>query len=133
MGRYDGDTAPHRLEIYDKEEYAKALAWIKEHCPEGYDKNRLDLKHTPEQKAEEWEFIAKFTLIIRDIMLGNEKLNDIDRKEEAFGKNALFAGFRGQREWTDYKPNADFTEAIMNSSFDWNGKKQPRHFPGSRE
>ena len=114
------------LEIYDKEEYAKVLAWIKEHCPEGYDKNRLDLKHTPEQKAEEWEFIAKFTLIIRDIMLGNEKLNDIDRKEEAFGKNALFAGFQGQREWSDYKPNADFTEAIMNSSFDWNGKKQPR-------
>lgn len=116
------------LGIYDAEEYERALVWIRENCPEGYDKNRAELKHTPEQKAEEWEFIAKLTLIVRDIMLGNEKLSEIGWKEEALGKNALFAGFQGQRAWTDWKPNADFTEAIMNSSFDWNGKKQPRIF-----
>ena len=102
-----------KLGIYDQEEYEKALAWIKEKCPEGWDKNRPELKHTDEQKAEEWEFIAKMSLIVRDIMLGNEKLADIGWKEESFGKNALFAGFQGQREWTDWQPNADFTEAIM--------------------
>lgn len=117
--------------IYDHEEYEKALAWIKENCPEGFDKNRPDLKHTDAQKAEEWKFIARLTLIVRDIMLGNPKLAELDGgkwKEEALGKNALFAGFQGQRAWTDWKPNADFTEAILNSSFDWNGVRQPRVF-----
>lgn len=114
------------LKIYDQEEYERALAWIKANCPEGFDKNRPELKHTPEQKAAEWEFIAKMTIIVRDIMLGNKKLEEMGWQEEALGKNALFCGFQGQRAWTDWKPNADFTEAIMNSSFDWNGKKQPR-------
>lgn len=114
------------LKIYDEEEYQQALAWMKTNCPEGFDKNREDLKHTPEQKEAEWEFIAKMTIIVRDIMIGNEKLNDIGWQEEAFGKNALCAGFQGQRNWTDWQPNADFTEAIMCSSFDWTGKKQPR-------
>ena len=119
------------LKIYDQEEYEKALSWIKINCPEGYDKNREDLKHSPEQKKAEWEFIAKLTIIVRDIMLGNTKLAIIDGgkwKEEALGKNALFAGFQGQRAWTDWKPNADFTEAIMNSSFDWNGIRRPYVF-----
>lgn len=114
------------LKIYDQEEYERALAWIKANCPEGFDRNRPELKHTPEQKAAEWEFIAKMTIIVRDIMLGNKKLEEMGWQEEALGKNALFCGFQGQRAWTDWKPNADFTEAIMNSSFDWNGKKQPR-------
>ena len=117
--------------IYDHGEYEKALAWVKENCPEGFDKNRPDLKHTPEQKAAEWEFVVKMTLIIRDICLGNPKLAELDGgkwKEEALGHNALFGGFQGQRAWTDWQPNGDFTETLMNTSFDWNGKKQPIPF-----
>lgn len=113
------------LGIYDHEEYERAIAWIRENCPIGWDKNRPELKHTDEQKQQEWEFIAKMTMIVRDIMDGNPKLDEMGWKEEAFGKNALFAGFQGQRTWTDYKPNVDFTEAILNSSFDWNGVRRP--------
>ncbi len=116
------------LEIYDKAEYEKELAWIKEKCREGKDLNggpwgQKDF--TREELDAQWEFVAKMTLIIRDIMLGNDKLNDIGRHEEALGRNAVFGGFQGQRMWTDYKPNGDFTEAILNSTFDWNGKKAP--------
>ncbi|MSS14111.1 L-fucose isomerase [Porcincola intestinalis] len=117
--------------IYDHKEYEKALSWIKANCPEGFDKNLPQLKHTDEQKEEEWKFIAKMTLVIRDIMFGNPKLAQLDDgkwKEEALGKNAVFAGFQGQRAWTDWKPNADFTEAILNSTFDWNGIRQPAVF-----
>ncbi|MBE6645575.1 MAG: L-fucose isomerase [Ruminococcaceae bacterium] len=116
------------LEIYDKAEYEKELKWIKERCQEGRDLNggpwgQKDF--TREELDAQWEFVAKMTLVIKDIMLGNEKLNDIDRHEEALGRNAIFGGFQGQRMWTDYKPNGDFTEAILNSTFDWNGKKAP--------
>lgn len=111
------------LGIYDKAEYEKALAWTKANCKEGFDKNPNP--HTKEQKENEWEFVVKMTLVCRDIMLGNEKLNDIERYEEAHGRNAILGGFQGQRMWTDWLPNGDFTEAILNSSFDWNGKKQP--------
>lgn len=111
------------LEIYDKEEYKKALEWTKANCKEGWDKNSNP--HTQEQKQKEWEFVVKMTIICRDIMLGNDKLNDIERYEEAHGRNAILGGFQGQRMWTDWLPNGDFTEAILNSSFDWNGKKQP--------
>lgn len=110
-------------EIFDHEEYEKALAWTKANCKEGWDKN--ETPHTREQKDAEWEFVVKMTLIVRDIMLGNEKLREIDCKEEANGRNAILGGFQGQRMWTDWLPNGDFTEAILNSSFDWNGKKQP--------
>ena len=112
-------------DIYDKEEYNKALAWAKEKCPEGYDKNIDDKKHTREQKDKEWEFVVKMTLICRDIMLGNEKLSQIGWEEEALGRNGIAGGFQGQRMWSDWLPNGDFTEAILNSSFDWNGKKSP--------
>lgn len=116
------------LEIYDKAEYEKELKWIKEKCTEGKDLNggpwgQKDF--TREELDAQWEFVAKMTLIIKDIMLGNDKLNDIKRHEEALGRNAIFGGFQGQRMWTDYKPNGDFTEAILNSTFDWNGKKAP--------
>ena len=74
------------------------------------------------RKDEEWEFVVKMTMIIRDVMLGNEKLDAMGFKEEALGRNGLFGGFQGQRMWTDYQPNGDFTEAILNSSFDWHGK-----------
>ncbi len=116
------------LEIYDKAEYEKELVWIKKNCKEGKDNNggvwgQKDF--TREELDKQWEFVAKMILIIKDIMLGNDKLNDIGRHEEALGRNAILAGFQGQRMWTDYKPNGDYAEAILNSTFDWNGKKQP--------
>lgn len=129
------------LGIYDHEEFERALKWTKEHCPEGFDKNANP--HTREQKDKEWEFVVKMTLIFRDIMLGNPKLSNIlpvgdEAKkagaldtgwhEEALGKNAILSGFQGQRQWTDYLPNGDFSEAILNSSFDWNGKREPLTF-----
>ncbi len=116
------------LEIYDKEEYEKELKWIKTKLKQGKDYNGSFWEQkdfTEEELEKQWEFVAKMTLIIRDIMLGNDKLNDIGRHEEALGRNGILGGFQGQRMWTDYKPNGDYTEAILNSTFDWNGKKQP--------
>jgi len=116
------------LEIYDKSEYEKELKWIKEKCNEGRDLNGgvWGQKYFTRQELDtQWEFVAKMTLIIKDIILGNKALDNIGRHEEALGRNAIFGGFQGQRMWTDYKPNGDFTEAILNSTFDWNGKKQP--------
>ena len=116
------------LEIYDKEEYEKELKWIKTKLKEGKDYNGSIWEQkdfTKEELEKQWEFVAKMTLIVRDIMLGNDKLNDIGRHEEALGRNGILGGFQGQRMWTDYKPNGDYTEAILNSTFDWNGKKQP--------
>lgn len=125
------------LEIYDKAEYEKALSWIKENCREGFDKNAgktlADIvkksKVVPPDK--DWEFIAKFSIIVKDILFGNKKLAELGWNEEALGRNAIVGGFQGQRMWTDWLPNADFTEAIMASTFDWNGKKQP--FPFATE
>ena len=122
------------LEIYDKDEYEKALGWIKANCKEGFDVNAgKDLpeiirksKVVPADK--DWEFIAKFSIIVRDILYGNKKLDDLGWHEEALGKNAVAGGFQGQRNWTDWLPNADFTEAIMASTFDWNGPKAPTPF-----
>ena len=122
------------LEIYDKDEYEKALAWIKANCKEGFDVNAG--KNLPEiiRKSKvvpadkDWEFIAKFSIIVRDILYGNKKLDDLGWHEEALGKNAVAGGFQGQRNWTDWLPNADFTEAIMASTFDWNGPKAPTPF-----
>lgn len=122
------------LEIYDKDEYEKAYKWIKENCHEGLDINEgKDLpeiikksKVVPADK--DWEFIAKMSIIIRDILYGNEKLDELGWHEEALGKNAVAGGFQGQRNWTDWLPNCDFTEAIMATSFDWNGKKAPTPF-----
>jgi L-fucose isomerase len=111
--------------IYDQEEYERELAWIKANCPRGLDPNPPELQSTPEEEDEQWKFIAKMTLIIRDIMLGNPKLAEMGYEEEACGRNAIFGGFQGQRMWTDFKPNADFTEAILNTGFDWNGKRPP--------
>lgn len=116
------------LEIYDKAEYEKELKWIKTKLKQGKDYNGSIWEQkdfTEEELEKQWEFVAKMTLIVRDIMLGNDKLNDIGRHEEALGRNGILGGFQGQRMWTDYKPNGDYTEAILNSTFDWNGKKQP--------
>ena len=116
------------LEIYDKAEYEKALAWATEKCKIGEDFNATVWGFgsiSQEEQRRQFEFCVKMTLIVKDIMVGNDKLNEIGRHEEAMGRNAILGGFQGQRQWTDYKPNGDFTEAILNSGFDWNGKKEP--------
>ncbi len=110
-------------DIYDREEFIKALRWVKENCKEGYDKN--DPPSSRERKDAEWEFTIKCALIARDLMRGNPKLASIGFREEGMGHNAIAGGFQGQRQWTDHFPNADFVEAILCSSFDWNGKRTP--------
>ena len=112
-------------EIYDKEEFNRALKWVKENCKEGPDNNPADVQHSREQKDEDWKMSIKMAIIAKDLMIGNPKLADIGFGEEALGRNALLAGFQGQRQWTDHFPNGDFMEAILNSSFDWNGIRQP--------
>ncbi len=112
--------------IYDKEEFEKALAWAKANCKQGEDTiNRPDLVRSPEAAAKDWEFIVKMTLIVRDLMQGNPRLKEMGFGEESLGHNALATGFQGQRQWTDFYPNGDFTEAILNSSFDWTGIRAP--------
>ncbi len=111
-------------EIYDKDEYERALAWTKEHCPEGFDKNPEEIRKTPEQKEEDWKFVVKMMCIIKDLMNGNKNLPK-GCEEEMVGHNAIAAGFQGQRQWTDFYPNADFAEALLNTSFDWNGAREP--------
>ncbi len=110
--------------IYDEKEYEKALAWTKEHCPEGFDKNPEKARKSRENKDADWEFTVKCALIIKDLMNGNQNLPK-ERGEEMLGHNAIAAGFQGQRQWTDYYPNTDFPEAILNTSFDWNGAREP--------
>ncbi|MDO7172390.1 L-fucose isomerase [Mariniflexile sp. AS56] len=110
--------------IYDKEEYEKALVWTKANCKEGKDYNSPEAQKSAEVKDQEWEKVIKMTLICRDLMVGNPKLKELGFGEESKGRNAIMGGFQGQRQWTDYQPNADFTESILNSSFDWNGIRQ---------
>ncbi len=110
--------------IFDQEEYAKAMVWTKANCAEGEDTNRPEKQSSRERKDWEWETVVKMTLIARDLMVGNPKLKAMGFGEESKGRNAILGGFQGQRQWTDYYPNADFTEAIMNSSFDWNGIRE---------
>lgn len=119
-----------QLGIYDKEEYEKALQWTKDNCVSrvGEDFNPEHKKHSREQKDKDWEFVVKMTLIFRDLMVGNPELEKIGYIEEALGHNAIAGGFQGQRQWTDFLPNGDFSEAILNSSFDWNGKRKPFTF-----
>ena len=110
--------------IYDEAEFQKALAWAKEKCIIGFDKNPDELKMSEEKKAEQFEFVVKMAVIIKDLMNGNKNLPE-GCEEEAVGHNAIAAGFQGQRQWTDFYPNGDFAEAILNSSFDWNGAREP--------
>ena len=111
-------------EIYDKEEFDKALTWTIENCNEGPDLNEPSMQLSRARKDEIWEYIIKMTIIIRDLMIGNPKLAEMGFGEEALGHNAIASGFQGQRQWTDHMPNGDFPEAILNSSFDWNGIRQ---------
>lgn len=111
--------------IYDKEEHKKAMAWIKDNCKEGEDFNPPEVQKSIEEKQEEWKFVAKMAIIGRDLMVGNPRLKELGFGEEAMGHNAIAAGFQGQRQWTDHYPNGDFMEAILCSSFDWNGIREP--------
>ena len=110
--------------IYDHAEFEKALAWVKQNCKEGKDPNKADKQLSAKRKTWEWEMVVKMTLIARDLMIGNPVLAEMGYGEEALGRNAIAGGFQGQRQWTDHLPNGDFMEAILNSSFDWNGIRQ---------
>jgi L-fucose/D-arabinose isomerase len=113
-------------EIYDKDEFDKALSWVKQNCKEGKDINKQPSSR--ERKDYEWEFTIKCALIAKDLMGGNDKLKEMGFNEEGMGHNAIAGGFQGQRQWTDHFPNADFVEAMLCSSFDWNGKRAPYVF-----
>ncbi len=115
------------LGIYDPDEFAKAMAWVKKYCMpnEGWDKNPKEKQKTREQKDKDWEFVVKMTIIVMDLMHGNPKLREMGFKEEALGHNAIAGGFQGQRQWTDWMPNGDFTETLLNTNFDWNGRREP--------
>lgn len=110
--------------IYDEAEFRKALAWTKANCPEGFDKNPEFVRRSAGQKEKDWEFVVKMAVIIKDLMSGNPNL-PAECEEERLGHNALAAGFQGQRQWTDFYPNCDFGEAILNTSFDWEGAREP--------
>ena len=110
--------------IYDKAEYKKALKWAKTKCIEGFDKNPESLQRSRAQKDSDWEFVVKMAVIIKEMMNGCDSL-PAGCEEEAVGHNAIAAGFQGQRQWTDFYPNGDFAEAVLNTSFDWNGVREP--------
>jgi L-fucose/D-arabinose isomerase len=113
------------LAIYDHEEYKRAMVWVRNTCREGKDLNQAEGQKTGNRKKEDWEFVVKMTLIMRDLMIGNPVLHKMEFGEEALGHNAIASGFQGQRQWTDHFLNGDFSEAVLNSSFDWNGIRQP--------
>jgi len=111
--------------IYDPDEYQRALKWVKGYCKEGCEYNPPAMQRNRAHKDNDWEFVVKMTMIARDLMIGSPRLAELDFGEEAMGHNALVGGFQGQRQWTDHFPNGDFMEAILNSSFDWNGIREP--------
>ena len=107
------------------DEFKRALAWTKANCPEGREYNPPEKQRSPTLKDQDWETVVKMTLIARDLLVGNPRLAELDWGEEALGHNAILGGFQGQRQWTDHFPNGDFMEAMLNSSFDWNGVRPP--------
>ncbi len=123
----DASEVLRRVEkkIYDEAEFEKAIAWVKKNCREGEDFNPKEKQYSRGQKDGQWEFVTKMTMIIRDLMFGNDALKAKGFGEEALGHNAIVSGFQGQRQWTDFQPNGDFSEALLNSSFDWNGIRSP--------
>ena len=118
------------LGIYDREEFERAMKWVEKYCKshEGKDLNPEHLHYSREKKDEVWEYVVKMTIIFRDLMVGNPRLAEMGFEEEAMGHNAIAGGFQGQRQWTDFRPDGDFSEAILNSSFDWNGIREPFTF-----
>jgi L-fucose isomerase len=114
--------------IYDPDEFKKAMAWVKANCKEGEDHNAKAKQSSRERKDWEWEYVVKMALISRDLMVGNPRLAELGFREESMGNNAIAGGFQGQRQWTDHFPNGDFMEAVLNSTFDWNGMRAPYTF-----
>ena len=114
--------------IYDPQEFEKAVLWVKENCSEGRDYNPADRQKNRAEKDADWEYVIKMTMVARDVMVGNPRLAELGFGEEALGNNAIVGGFQGQRQWTDHMPNGDFMEAMLNSSFDWNGIREPYTF-----
>jgi len=110
--------------IYDRDEYEKAMKWVEKYCSEGIDNNSPEIQRSRQSKDKDWETVVKMTIVARDLMIGNPKLAELGFGEEALGHNAIASGFQGQRQWTDHFPNGDFMEAILNSSFDWNGIRE---------
>lgn len=123
----DASEILRRMEqnIFDQEEYQKAIQWVRQYCKEGPDYNQPDKIKSRKEKDQDWAFVTKMTMIIRDLMIGNPKLAAIGFAEEALGHHAIVSGFQGQRQWTDFLPDGDFSEALLNSSFDWNGIRAP--------
>lgn len=117
-------------EIYDKDEYAKAIEWTRKNCVpnELPDHNPEYIRRSREQKNDDWEYVVKMQMIMRDLMVGNDVIKKMGFEEEAMGHNAIAGGFQGQRQWTDFLPNGDFAEAMLNTSFDWNGIRNPYIF-----
>ncbi len=111
--------------IYDEEEFERALGWVKENCREGKDYNPPEIQRSRAQKDQDWAISVKMAIIARDLMVGNPRLKELGYGEESLGHNAIVSGFQGQRQWTDHFPNGDFMEAILNTSFDWNGIREP--------
>jgi L-fucose isomerase len=111
--------------IFDPEEFERAQRWVKDNCAEGRDLNPARIQSSRQRKDADWATVVKMTLIARDLMIGNPRLLELGFGEEALGHNALAGGFQGQRQWTDHFPNGDFMEAMLNSSFDWNGIREP--------
>ncbi len=111
--------------IFDPTECDQALSWVHANCKEGTDENPPASQRSREQKGKDWETVTKMAMIARDLMIGNPRLVELEFREEALGHNAILSGFQGQRQWTDHFPNGDFLEAILNSSFDWSGIRQP--------
>ncbi|NLK06982.1 MAG: L-fucose isomerase, partial [Spirochaetales bacterium] len=112
--------------IFDPEEYKQAIAWVRKNCIQAEDTaNAPENRRSDEQLAKDWEYCTKMTMIARDLMIGNKQLEKHGFREEALGHNALFAGFQGQRQWTDHWPNGDFMETMLTTSFDWNGIREP--------
>ncbi|MCX6079330.1 MAG: L-fucose isomerase [Chloroflexi bacterium] len=114
--------------VYDPQEFEKAIQWVRANCKEGRDYNPADRQKTRAQKDADWEYVVKMTMVARDVMVGNPRLAELGFEEEALGNNAIVGGFQGQRQWTDHMPNGDFMEAMLNSSFDWNGIREPYTF-----
>lgn len=115
-------------EVFDPEEYAKAREWVREHITEGEDRNPEHNRISDEERERQWDYVTKMVLIGRDLMVGNPRLGELGFEEEAAGHNAIVGGFQGQRQWTDHLPNGDFMETILNTGFDWTGKRQPLTF-----
>ena len=126
----DMSEVTRRIEegIFDPEEFERAHAWARSSCREGEDTNEPGDRRTRAQKDRDWETVVKMTQVARDLLVGNPSLAGMGYEEEALGRNAILGGFQGQRQWTDHSPNGDFTEAILNSSFDWDGIRAPYLF-----